>query len=226
MVIVTTRRIRSFTLDLTKSTRPLLDATKLWQAFCQAAGLSVDLPLTMRVWDEESPVALNRALPDVDGEPPVEIVTTDRSRRGHLDMEREVRIRGPRQPLEFHAVLARSGSPALGDSFAQTFTGRLNVESPPPWRLVSASVDFGPAGSLDRAWAVLETFAGWEIDEIADALSEVPELLVAFVEDGETGPVLSHSERGLLDRLLPRGLSNRELRRRSRRAPTTSRPRP
>lgn len=57
-------------------------------------------------------------------------------------------------------------------------------------RIVSATVDFGPDGSLDRAWAVLETFAGWapevasgwELDEIADALSEVPELRAEFVE--------------------------------------------
>lgn len=193
-----TKRVRSFT-----TTTGLCAAEKLWRAFCQAAQISTAPSLDLRAWTEQGADWLNRRLPDVEGEPPAEIETTDRSRVGCFDVTRAVRVRGPRRPIEFSATFTRSG--ADPDCLLSTAHSGLL----PSWRLVSTSVDFGPAGSLDRAWAVLETFAGWspghadewDLDDIADALSEVPELNVAFVEDGETGPSLSHAERTLLDRL-------------------------
>jgi hypothetical protein len=194
------KRVRSFTLDFMKSTSPQTDAARLWLAFCQAAGLSQPT-LDLLSWAEKGPERIGRWLPDIEGDPPVEIVTTNRSRKNVEDVTREVRVRSPRVPLMFRAVLRQRGEmPTL----------RHPHVVPPLWTLVSASVDFGPAGSLDRAWAVLELFAdwepevasGWEMDEIVDALSEVPELLVAFVTDSETGPSLSHAERSLLDCLL------------------------
>ena len=180
-----TKLVRSFT-----TTTGLCAAEKLWRAFCQAARISTAPSLDLRAWTEQGADWLNRALPDVEGEPPVEIETTDRSRRAHLDQTRVVRVRGPRRPLEFSATFARSGGPLRGADL-DWILATVHPSLLPSWTLVSASVDFGPAGSQDRAWAVLETFAGWapghadewDLDDIADALSEVPELNVAFVED-------------------------------------------
>lgn len=174
---MTAKRVRSFTID-----KSLCAAEKLWRAFCQAARISTGPSFGLRAWTERGADWFNRRLPDVEGEPPVEIETTDRSRQHCLDVMRFVRIRGPRKPLEFSAMFARQGE--YRDIFATD-----EVVSP-DWTLVSATVDFGPDGSLDRAWAVLELFAGWEpevasgwdLDEIADALAEVPNLRAEFVE--------------------------------------------
>lgn len=177
-----TKRVHSFTIIT-----GLCVAEKLWRAFCQVARISTAPSLDLCTWTERGADWFNRRLPDVEGEPPVEIETTDRSRVGFLDVTRIVRVRGPRRPLEFSATFTRQGAVQRG---AHPEVAYIEVEFP-LWRLVSASVDFGPDGSLDRAWAVLETFAGWapevasgwEMDEIRDALSEVPELHVEYVED-------------------------------------------
>lgn len=189
---MTERRIRSFTITEASARAAergfVTRVEALWSGFQMAARIST-APNFGLYWPDRTPEGLGRLLP---GDAPVEIVTRDRTGKRILDQERTITIRVPSSPLEFRVAFARQSEHGV----IGTYT--------PPWILVSATVDFGPAGSLDRAWAVLEqlagwdaeTASGWELDEIEDALTEVPEILVAFVEDGETGPALSLHDAG------------------------------
>lgn len=193
-------RVRSLSLD--RRTHPAeadceKAADRLWWAFCTASKLSCSLSSVHWLWTaarQHSDLIVHFL--GGDGVPSVESRIVERTCNKLVDVERTTTI--SHRAMRFDVISARRGVPC-------------EDRGTPPWTLVSASVDFGPAGSLDRAWAVLELFAGWEpevasgweMDEIADALSEVPELSVAFVhDDGESGPSLSYAERLLLDHLL------------------------